>query len=79
MTEEVKKKIVDSYNRGEYSIVDIARLNNVSVDDVLMATGNEDLMTVTFQGDMIDENEVAGTNATINRRGATYKQSFTKN
>ena len=79
MTDETKKKITDQYNKAQYAIVDIARLNNVSVDEVLALTGNSDLGSVTFSGDMIDEQEVAGTNATVNRVGATFKQSFTKN
>lgn len=73
---DTEKKIIDEYQKGKYSIIDIARLNNVEVDEVLRLTGNEDIMHVTFVGDQIDD---AGPDATVNKQGRTFKQEFSKN
>lgn len=77
MTDELKKKILEAYNTGANSIVNIARLNNVSVEEVLEITGNTDVMEVTFMGDQIDQAEAG--QAPVNKSGVTYKQGFTKN
>jgi hypothetical protein len=78
MTDEVKKKIVESYNKGEYSIQDLARIHNVEVEDVLIVTGNGDLTTVVSVGDMVDPSELIGTTATINP-STVHKAHYSKN
>lgn len=63
--DELKQKIKGHYQRGEGSIQDIARVYRVSVADVLDITGNSEIKTIEFGGDLIDQ-ETAGQGATIN-------------
>lgn len=68
----VEEKITDAYQRG-VSIQEIARQHQVSVDEVLNLTNNQDIMHVAFTGDQIDD---PGPMGTINS-GKVYKQEFT--
>lgn len=70
----LQKKIIKEYQRGAYSIQDIARLNGVEVDDVLRLTGHADMLSITFIGDLVDD---AGPNVEI-RASNPYKQNYTK-
>lgn len=63
--DELRAKIKEHYRKGEGSIQDIARVYRVSVADVLDITGNSEIKTVEFGGDLIDQ-ETAGQGATIN-------------
>lgn len=65
MTEELKAKINDHYQKGQGTIQDIARVYGVTVADVLQAIGQGHLASVSTQGDMISESE-AGPGATMN-------------
>lgn len=69
-----EEKIVDAYQRGD-SIQGIARDFQVSVDEVLNLTNNQDIAHVVFVGDQIDD---PGPHGTINS-GKVYKQEFTTN
>jgi hypothetical protein len=60
LDDATKKKIYDSYIKGEGSIQGIANFYRVTVDQVLTIIGQDELKTVTTPGDMIDEDE-AGT------------------
>lgn len=73
----LEQKMNDDYQKGR-AIVDIARIHNVEVEDVLRATGNEDLMTVYFVGDQIDAKE-AGPNSAPISHGTTSNVRYTKN
>lgn len=57
MDEKTKKAIIKAYQTSSNSLQDIARIYKVDVNDVLLATGNNNLATVTFAGDLIDQQE----------------------
>lgn len=57
MDEQLKKKIIDHYQKGEGSIQDIARVYRVSMDEVLDVLDLNDIKTVTTRGDLIDQEE----------------------
>lgn len=78
MTDEIKKKILEHYQKGQGSIQDLARIYKVEVDEVLQITGNEEMSSVTFVGDLIDASEMNGTGQLPNTAGSTYKVKYTK-
>lgn len=75
--EAKRKEIYGHYQHGRGSIQDLARIYNVSVDEVLEITGNGELSTVYAQGDLIDASE-AGPSAQMNY-GKDFKVPFTVN
>lgn len=78
MTPQLKKKIVEHYQKGQGSIQDIARFYRLTVEEVLEVLGLTNLTNVTVRGDLIDESE-AGPNAHINREGTTHRVPFSLN
>ena len=74
MDDTLKVKINNAYQKGN-SPQAIARTFNIEVQDVLVALGKEDLLTVQFAGDQIDD---AGPGATLNS-GQAYRVPYTKN
>lgn len=65
MDDELQKKILGHYQRGEGSIQDIARVYHLTVQQVLDVIGEGKMGTVHMDGDMIDASE-AGPNAEMN-------------
>lgn len=74
MNEDTKKKILEMHNEKGISMQNIARILNISVEEVLIATGNQDMLTVRAMGDQIDD---AGPGATI-QGPVTFKVPYTK-
>lgn len=74
MTEETAKTIKDHYIAGRGSIQDLARIYQVSVDEVLELIGEGSMSTVFTQGDMIDQAE-AGPNTEMNY-GKNFRVPF---
>jgi len=64
MDDKLKKKINDHYQKGEGSIQQIAIFYRLSVPEVLKAIGQDEMLTVHEQGDLIDQSE-AGPQAEI--------------
>lgn len=75
--DELAKKVLDHYQKGQGSIQDIARVYRLSVDEVLHIIGQDELTTITTQGDLIDAQE-AGPGAQVNY-GETHKIPFDTN
>lgn len=65
MDDKTRVDIIHSYQTGSSSIQDIARINRVSVDQVLELIGEKDAINVGLPGDLIDSSE-AGPNAEMN-------------
>ena len=76
MNEETAKEIKHWYMIGRGSIQDLARIYNVSVEQVLDLIGEGSAKSVTAQGDMIDAAE-AGPGAEMNY-GKEFKIPFSK-
>lgn len=77
MDNKLKKKLNDHYQKGQGSIQDLARVYNVSVDDVLMAIGQGHIAEgVTLVGDLVDQ-AYAGPEVKVNQDGTKVKQTFT--
>lgn len=74
IVEDIKKRILEHYQKGQGSIQDLARIYRLSVDEVLEIVGERHLSTVSTQGDLIDVNE-AGPNAQMNY-GREFKVPF---
>lgn len=74
--EPLEKQVLDAYNTG-VPIVDIARKHRLSVEEVLVITGNQDLLHVTVVGDQIDPSEI-GNQGTYNP-GQVYKVPYSTN
>lgn len=77
MTDEMSAKIKNHYQKGEGSIQDLARVYNVSVEDVLGVLGLMDVATVETSGDLIDQQE-AGPEVTLKTTNI-FKTKFTVN
>lgn len=73
MDDKLKERLNNQHQKG-VAIQEIARQNNVSVEDVLTAIGEQELLHVQFTGDQIDD---AGPGATINY-GKVFKVPYTK-
>lgn len=73
LNDEEKKKILDSYIKGEGSIQGIANYYRCTVEDVLEIIGQQELTHVTIQGDLIDQDEAG--NAPVNPP-TTHKVKF---
>ncbi len=73
--DELKKKIINHYQKGQGSIQDIARVYRLTVPEVLGVLGLTDLTTVSTGGDLIDPSE-AGPGATMNY-GKQHQVPFT--
>lgn len=65
MDDELQKKILGHYQRGEGSIQDIARVYRVTVQEVLEVIGEGSMGKITMGGDLIDASE-AGPTAQMN-------------
>jgi hypothetical protein len=74
--DKTRAAILDHYQKGQGSIQDIARVYRVTVDEVLHIIGEDELTSVTFQGDLIDPSE-AGPGVTPNYEGKTEHVTFT--
>lgn len=74
--EPLEKIVLDAYNTG-VPIVDIARRNRLSVEEVLVMTGNQDLLHVSIMGDQISPEEI-GNQGTYNP-GQVYKVPYSTN
>jgi len=74
--EPLEKSVLNDYNKG-VPIVDIARKNRLSVEEVLIMTGNQDLLHVSIMGDQISPEEI-GNQGTYNP-GQVYKVPYTTN
>jgi hypothetical protein len=72
----IEQRIMDDYNKG-IAIVDIARRHSVSVEKILVLTGNGELLHVSVIGDQIDPSEI-GNQGTYNP-GETYQVRYTTN
>lgn len=57
MDDVIKAKIKDHYNKGQGSIQDIARVYQITVEDVLEVIGQSEMTEVIMQGDLIDQSE----------------------
>lgn len=58
----VEERVMWRYQHGKGSIQDIARWDRLTVDEVLTIIGQDELKTVTTQGDLVDESDLqAGT------------------
>lgn len=73
----LEQRILDDYNIHGVPIVDIARRHDVSVERVLVITGNSDLLSVSVIGDQVDPSEI-GNQGTYNP-GQSYEVRYTKN
>ena len=60
----LEQRILADYNKG-IAIVEIARRHSVPVEQILVLTGNQDLLQVTFIGDQIDPTDI-GNQGTYN-------------
>lgn len=58
MNEELHKKINEHYQLGQGSIQDIARVYNLSVEQVLEAIGQTEMLEVESVGDLVDAREL---------------------
>lgn len=66
MDKKTKDAVLKAYQTSSNSLQDLARIHNVSLDEVLNLTGNGHLATVqTSPGDMVDGTEV-GPGAVVN-------------
>lgn len=74
---KLKELVNDHYQKGEYPIQDIARKYRLSVEEVLVMIGQEDVMTVEGTGDMIGPDEVDDATQIITSK--KYKVEFTTN
>jgi beta-phosphoglucomutase-like phosphatase (HAD superfamily) len=70
------QRIMADYNKG-IAIVEIARRHSVSVEKILVLTGNSDLLEVSVIGDQVDPSEI-GNQGTYNP-GQTYQVRYTTN
>lgn len=70
------EKILWHYQRAQGSIQDIARVYNRSVQDVLRIIGQDELLEVPTQGDLIDQSE-AGPEVRINPLGNSARNNYT--
>lgn len=77
LDEETRAKIYEHYQKGQGSIQDIARVYRCSVEEVLQIIGQDELLRVEVQGDMIDPSE-AGPNVQLNY-GEQFNVPFTTN
>ncbi len=73
--QDLREKIYGHYQKGQGSLQDIARVYNVSVDDVLEVIGAPELSYVDVPGDLISQSE-AGPGAEMNY-GKQEKVPFT--
>ena len=74
LDDATKQKIYDHYIKGQGSIQDIARFYRCSVEEVLHIIGQDELMTVETQGDLIDAAE-AGTTP-VNYEGQKHRVNY---
>ena len=72
----IEKIVMEQYNAGR-PIVDIARINKLTVEEVLVITGNQELLHVSVIGDQVDP-DVIGNQGTYNP-GQTYRVPYTLN
>lgn len=70
--------ILLTYQTSSSSIQDIARINRLTVVEVLEIIGQTDLISVETVGDQIDQDE-AGPEVHVNPRGRTAKPPFSLN
>lgn len=82
-TMTVEEKVRYNHEHGDGkgnapSIQDIARAYRLTVEEVLTILGEDDLLTVETQGDMIESSDLAGTTATMNH-GTTHPVKYSTN
>jgi hypothetical protein len=74
----LEEKVVYHYEHGQGSIQDIARVYRLDVAEVLHMIGQDELGTVTTQGDLVDANE-AGPGAQLNYYGKDHNIGYSTN
>lgn len=55
---DLEKKVMDHYQKGEGSLQQIAIFYKIPVERVLQIIGQEEMLEVETQGDLVDANEV---------------------
>lgn len=77
MDDTLRKKVNEHYQLGQGSIQDIARVYRLTVEEVLEAIGQTELLSVEGVGDLVDQEE-AGAETKLKARNI-YHANFTTN
>lgn len=76
LDDKTRAEIFEAYQRSNRSIQDIARIYRVTVEQVLHIIGEDELTTITTQGDLIDSSE-AGPGVDLNYNGKQHDIRYT--
>lgn len=74
-TKTISEQIKEDYENGAFSPLQLAYKHNVEIDEVLIAIGQAEMLTVQIVGDQIDS---AGPGVPLNY-GTRERVNYTKN